>query len=197
MTKLALMRHAPTVWNAEGRIQGRSDIPLSPAGRTAASQWRLPAFLFTRRRLSSPLCRALETAALVGMADPEIEPRLAEMDWGQWEGSTLAELRRSDPDAMTANEAAGLDFRPAGGESPRDVRQRLGSLVKDLAADGRDTVAVTHRGVMRAALSLATGWDLFEASPVSIPRYGLLMLTLETANVPSLDEPAVLDLGGA
>ncbi len=184
------MRHGPTAWNADGRVQGRMDPPLSPAGRAAVAGWRLPPSTASWRRLSSPLTRALETAELAGLANPEIEPRLVEMDWGLWEGRTLAGLRRDAPRAMAANEAAGLDFRPAGGESPREVRRRLAHLVGDLLADGRDTIAVTHRGVMRAALSLATGWDFSGAPPLGIPRYGWLMLTLEPAGRVAVEDAA-------
>ncbi len=194
--KLALLRHAQTKWNEAGRLQGLSDIGLSRTGRTAARAWRLPGHLHGWRRLSSPLLRALETAALTGLADPEIEPRLREMDWGDWEGKTLDSLRHADPSAMSANEAAGLDFRPPDGESPRDVRRRLLDLVRDLAADGRHTVAVTHRGVMRAALSAATGWDFTGAPPIRMPRYGLLMLTVDDNAAVVPDDPPVIATGG-
>ena len=195
--KLALLRHAPTTWNEAGRIQGLSDIRLSRAGRAAARTWRLPDRLHDWRRLSSPLQRALETAELAGLRDPEIDPRLREMDWGDWEGETLDSLRHADPSAMANNEAAGLDFRPAAGESPREVRHRLLELVRDLAADGRNTVAVTHRGVMRAALSAATGWDFTGAPPVRMPRYGLLMLEVDDNAMLSPDDPLVIATGGA
>lgn len=195
--KLALLRHAPTRWNEAGRIQGLSDIRLSRAGRAAVRAWRLPDRLYGWRRLSSPLVRALETAALAGLGDPEIDPRLREMDWGDWEGKTLDGLRHVDPPAMATNEAAGLDFRPADGESPREVRDRFLDLVRDLAADDRDTVAVTHRGVMRAALSAATGWDFTGAPPVRMPRYGLLMLTVDDHAILSPDDPPVIATGGA
>ncbi|MDE0243031.1 MAG: histidine phosphatase family protein [bacterium] len=194
--KLALLRHAPTTWNKEGRLQGLSDIQLSRAGRAAARGWRLPDRLYAWRRISSPLLRALETAALTGLQDPEIDPRLREMDWGNWEGQTLDSLRHADPTAMATNEAAGLDFRPPDGESPREVRSRLLDLVRDLGADGRDTVAVTHRGVMRAALSAATGWDFTGAPPVRMPRYGLLMLTMDDNAALFPDDPPVIATGG-
>ena len=139
----------------------------------------------------------METAALAGLRDPEIDPRLREMDWGDWEGETLDSLRHADPSAMATNEAAGLDFRPSGGESPREVRHRLFDLVRDLAADGRDTVAVTHRGVMRAALSAATGWDFTGAPPVRMPRYGLLMLRVDDGATLTPDDPLVIATGGA
>ena len=85
---------------------------------------------------------------------------LVEMDWGLWQGMTLAELRAADPEGMRRNESRGLDFRPDGGESPREVRARVARWLAALAADGPPLVVVTHKGVIRAALSLATGWDM-------------------------------------
>src|SRR3546814_19841125 len=59
-----------------------------------------------------------------------------------------------------ANEARGLDFRPPGGESPRDVQDRLRPLLAELADAGEDVVAVSHKGVLRALYALASGWDM-------------------------------------
>src|SRR5204863_9726600 len=105
----------------------------------------------------SPGRRARQTAALLGASDVMVTDALVEMDWGAYEGRTLAELRR-DPD-FGANESRGLDFQPPGGESPRAVARRLGRWIATLE-DGPPVLAVTHKGVIRAALSLATGWDL-------------------------------------
>ena len=97
----------------------------------------------------------METARLLGL-DPKPEPRLIEMAWGEWEGQ---EPRRrcapSSATAMAENEARGLDFRPPGGESPRDVQARLRPLLAELE---RPTIFVTHKGVLRALYALATGW---------------------------------------
>lgn len=164
--RLALLRHAPTEWNRAGRIQGRSEVPLSEAGRAAAASWILPPPTDRWRRVVSPLGRARETANLLqpplGAA---IEPRLVEMDWGQWEGRTLADLRRELGDEMIKREVAGLDFRAPGGESPRDVQHRLLPWLAELAADGADTMAITHKGVVRALYSLATSWDMTAREP--------------------------------
>jgi probable phosphoglycerate mutase len=90
------------------------------------------------------------------------------MDWGAWEGRTLAGLRDEFGTEMTANEGRGLDFRPPGGESPRDVQRRLRPLLAELAAAGAATVAVTHKGVIRAAYALASGWDLTGRPPAKL-----------------------------
>ncbi|MFQ5775444.1 MAG: histidine phosphatase family protein [Kiloniellaceae bacterium] len=170
MTPLVAIRHGPTDWTASGRLQGRADRPLSPAGRAAVRAWRLPPDLAGAAWdwLSSPLARARETAALLrGSAMPPArpEPALIEMDWGEWEGNRLAALRAEGGARMAAAEARGLDLRAPGGESPRAVQARLRPLLAAVAAAGRPAVAVTHKGVIRALYALATGWDMTGAPP--------------------------------
>jgi probable phosphoglycerate mutase len=162
---LLLLRHGATAWNELGRIQGRHDEPLSPAGRAGLAGCRVPAPWRDGEWVTSPLRRAAQTAALLGAPRVSCAAALTEMDWGEWEGCTLGELRRRDSEGMRRNEARGLDFRPPAGESPRDVCARLAAWVRELDAAGPALVAVTHKGVIRAALSLATGWDLSEDYP--------------------------------
>jgi probable phosphoglycerate mutase len=162
VTLLALIRHMPTAWNAAGRLQGSKDVPLPI---DTAADWRVPAGLNDFRWMTSPLHRAVETARRLGIAEPSIDPRLAEMGWGLWEGETLAGLRTRLGSDMAANEAEGLDFRPPGGESPREVQARLMPLLAEIAQAGRPTAAVTHKGVIRAVLALATGWNMRDKPP--------------------------------
>lgn len=161
MTPLLVIRHAATDWNAAGLIQGRADPGLSAAGRAQAATARLPAGWADARCLSSPLIRAMETARLLGLA-PRAEPRLIEMDWGGWEGESLKSLRARLGEVMAENEGRGLDFRPPGGESPRDVQDRLRPLLAQL---GGPTIAVTHKGVLRALYALAAGWPMTGKAP--------------------------------
>ena len=72
----------------------------------------------------SPRQRARETAKILGL-DPIIEPTLAEMSWGEWEGRRIPDLRAEYGETMAENERRGLDFTPPGGESPRDVQKRV------------------------------------------------------------------------
>jgi probable phosphoglycerate mutase len=153
---LLVIRHGATDWNAAGRIQGRTDRPLSEAGRRGLMTANLPEAWVGAKCLSSPLTRALETARLLRL-EPRPEPRLIEMDWGEWEGRTLAQLRVKLGEGMALNEARGLDFRPPGGESPRDVQERLRPLLRRLSGP---TIAITHKGVLRALYALATGWNM-------------------------------------
>jgi broad specificity phosphatase PhoE len=164
--RVCLIRHSSTGWSESGRIQGQTDIPLSPRGRAEILAWRLPSGFGEAVCRTSPLARARETAAILGFAATPTDARLAEMRWGMFEGRTLAELRAEHGEAMRELEALGLDFRPPGGESPRQVAERLAGCLRELAATGRDHVLVTHKGVLRASLVLAVGWDMRGKPPV-------------------------------
>jgi broad specificity phosphatase PhoE len=153
---ILMLRHAATDWNEQGRVQGRTDRPLSEAGRASLAGRGLPEEWIGADCLCSPLLRARQTAECLGLA-PRIDARLVEMHWGDWEGCRIADLRREGGAAMAANEARGLDFCPPGGESPRDVQARLMPLLAELT---RPTIIVTHKGVLRAAYALASGWDM-------------------------------------
>jgi probable phosphoglycerate mutase len=117
------------------------------------------------RIVTSPLKRCVQTAALLGAPDAPREPRLIEMDWGDWEGQTIASLRERLGDEMRENEARGLDFRPPNGESPREVLLRVRTWLREVATP---TLAVTHRGVIRAVLAQATGWDMRGRPPFKL-----------------------------
>jgi probable phosphoglycerate mutase len=82
------------------------------------------------------------------------------MSFGGWEGRTLSELRSIHGPVMAETEGRGLDFRAPGGESPRDVQNRLQPWLQELIADESDILAITHKGVMRALYALASGWDM-------------------------------------
>jgi broad specificity phosphatase PhoE len=160
MKRVALIRHGLTAWNEAGRIQGHRDLPLSAQGILQVREWRVPKILVGARCYASPLLRARQTAHELGFTNCTIAPEIIEMDWGEWEGQTLRDLRDRNSESMRANEARGLDLRAPGGESPREVRERLYRFVEDIADSGERSLLVTHKGVIRAAVSLATGWDL-------------------------------------
>ncbi len=169
MLIVSFLRHGSTAWNEQGRMQGRRDVPLSAAGRAEVARWRLPAADESPVAwISSPLARAVETCRLLGADALALAPELIEMDWGEWEGQRLADLRARLGDAFTGNEARGLDFRPPGGESPRDVIVRVTRWLDRVAQRDRPTIAVTHNGVLRALLALATGWSMTGKPPVRL-----------------------------
>ncbi len=188
MIPFVLIRHGPTLWNLEKRLQGHMDEPLSPDGRLEVATWRLPEALAGHRWLVSPLGRARQTAELLGVEDPEIEPRLKEMSWGEWEGKRLPDLRDSLGPSMVDLENRGLDLRPPGGESPRLVQERLKPLLCEIARDGRPTAAVCHRGVIRALFALASGWDMMGKPPVKIRNACYHRFLLDAEGRPLVEE---------
>lgn len=186
MTLLAVLRHGPTEWSACRRLQGRRDIPLSPAGRAAVAAWRLPSALAGCAWLTSPLRRAVETAEDLGVA-AEREARLIEMAWGEWEGLTLAALAALPGAALAERAAAGLDFQPPGGESPRQVQARLKPLLAELARGGAPVAAVTHKGVIRALFALASGWDMLGKAPARLDWQSAHLFRLDAAGRPAVE----------
>ena len=190
--RLFVIRHGPTSWNEEQRLQGRADIPLSPAGRRQVTALQLPLEFQQILWRVSPLGRALETLCMLGIEEPVGEPRLVEMDWGNWEGRKVEELRAEFGDEMQRNEDRGLDFRPPRGESPREVQERLIPLLRELGRAGGISGAVTHKGVIRALYALATDWPMLGKPPHRLDWraaqiFGVAedgSITLERLNVP-------------
>jgi probable phosphoglycerate mutase len=159
------VRHGETNWNVTGRLQGRRDVPLNARGRAQAMHCgEILRELFTRDGssvsamdfVSSPLGRARTTMELVraplGLpADGyRIEPQLAEIAFGDWEGFTIAQLHTRDPQRIAAREHDKWHFVPPGGESYQAVSARVREWYEGLA---RDTVAVAHGGTARGLLA--------------------------------------------
>jgi 2,3-bisphosphoglycerate-dependent phosphoglycerate mutase len=165
----AILRHAATAWNEQGRLQGMTDTPLSAAGEAAARGWRLPAPVDRWTRVCSPLLRARRTAELVRPAAAvAVDSRLREMSFGIWEGRTVADLRARGGEAFVAAERMGLDFHPPGGESPRMTMTRIGNWVAEIAAHREPVIAVSHKAAIRALLALATSWDMTGRQPMKL-----------------------------
>ena len=125
MVRLALVRHGETIWNAENRYAGSTDIPLSPRGLEQAEQlanWASSAGLAAI--WVSPLLRARQTAApserVTGLA-ARVDSRLREIHFGQGEGLTNEEIRQSFPEAFAAFQSDPVAHHLPGGEDPRDV----------------------------------------------------------------------------
>ncbi len=187
MTPLALFRHGLTQWNIDGRLQGRADLPLCAEGIAALQGRRFPAAFAGARVYVSPLARAIETATLLGLRDLTIEPRLIEMDWGRYEGRTLPEIVAAGGTAFALNEARGLDFRPPGGESPRDLQARLSPWLREITDRAAPVLAITHKGVIRALLAQAFDWDMTGEAPVRIDWSAVQTLRVDDHGQPRPD----------
>ncbi len=184
MTEIAFLRHGRTAWNEDGRLTGRADIALSPEGETEIGRRRLPDGFSGLTWHVSPLRRARETAELLGLCDLRVEPRLIEMDFGAYEGKTLATLREELGTAMQANEDRGLDFQPPGGESPRTVQARLRPFLQNLVSQGGRHGAICHKSVIRCVFALAYDWPMLGRPPVKLRWNCLHLFTLDDGGRP-------------
>jgi probable phosphoglycerate mutase len=159
------IRHGETDWNVSGRLQGRHDVPLNARGRTQAMHCgEILQELFARDGrnaaeldfVSSPLGRARTTMELLraplGLpADGyRIEPQLAEIAFGEWEGFTIAQLHSRDPQRIAAREQDKWHFVPPGGESYEAVFKRMRQWYEGLVCD---TIAVAHGGTARGLIA--------------------------------------------
>src|SRR5438128_4001040 len=158
------IRHGETSWNAEGRLQGTLDIPLNELGRKqAAHAGQVLAGLLAQdgrdkhdlTYVASPLGRARATMDFVrevlGLpaGDYALDDRLREIGYGEWEGSTLAEMQVRDPDLFAKRQTAKWTVSPPAGESYVQVQARMQDWYNSLR---QDTVSVAHGGTARALM---------------------------------------------
>ncbi|MBN1440366.1 MAG: histidine phosphatase family protein [Anaerolineales bacterium] len=170
MTRVLLIRHGQTEWNRVDRFRGRADVPLNKAGlhqaaataERVSSEWK-PAAVY-----SSPLSRSMGTAKAV--ADRcglpvEICRGLGDIDYGRWQGLTVAEARSRWPADVDAWFAEPHRARIPGGESVAAVRARATQAVRRAACSHPDQtiVLVSHVVVIRTILldALNATWDRF------------------------------------
>ena len=184
--KLALVRHGPTGWNALGRIQGHTDIPLSDEGLAKMRGLLPPASFAQARAFASPLLRARQTAEALGLTDLTFDARLMEQNWGRWEGMSTAEIVMRDGKDAFIKAGRKLRFRPPGGESTQELHDRVAAFLKDVAQEESDAIAVAHLGVLRAAYTLASGWDMGAPMPPELDISKALILSLTCEGVSTI-----------
>ena len=172
-----LVRHGPTEWSESGRHTGSTDVPLTEAGRAAAIALapRLANHEFALV-LVSPATRARNTAELAGFAGAEVEPALAERDYGDFEGHTTVEIR-----ARGGEWAAWTAWTGAmpGGESLPAAGIRAGRvLARADAADG-DVLLFGHGHQLRILAAVALGLDPGVAARFMLDAAGISVIGSE------------------
>lgn len=177
MGEVVLVRHGETDWSRANRHTGRTEIPLTDAGRRDAEHLRpvLAAREFARV-LCSPLGRARETSELVGFPDPELRDELMEWDYGEYEGLTTEEVREHRPGWTIWTGGC------RGGEDVDDVGRRVDPVVEELHRAEGDVVVFAHGHLLRI---VTARW--LELPPVegrhllfATGRYGVLGWERET-----------------
>ena len=160
------VRHGLTDWNLAGRLQGQHDIPLNERGRLqAVESANILRGLMEREGVSpehydyvsSPLLRASETMEIMrktlGLATTgyAIEPRLAELAFGRWEGLSYADVLKSDRAVVARREENKWRFMPPGGESYEQLAARVAAWY---ATVKQDIVVAAHGGTARALVAI-------------------------------------------
>ncbi|MEM7506594.1 MAG: histidine phosphatase family protein [Pseudomonadota bacterium] len=186
MTRVALLRHYPTDWNGEHRLQGQVDRPLTSAAEDALRALRLPDDLAAVRVISSTLHRAIQTARLLGR-EPSTDPRLMEVAWGDWEGCRAEDLQADPSSGFMPTGEMPWDMRPPGGESRKDAWARTRPALAEIADDPAPALIVTHKALMRVILQIAHDHQ----SAPEIKRGRLYPLTLREDGRPVAPGPVM------
>jgi len=187
-----LIRHGQTAWTLSGAHTGRTDLPLTDAGREnaqAAGRW-LAGRKFALV-LTSPLSRARETCRLAGYGDvAQVDPNLAEWDYGDYEGRTTAEIRKDRPDWSLWREG------PLHGETVEQVGARAEAVLARISNIDGDVALFAHGHLLRILTSRWLGLSpdcgrMFALATATVSTLGferdnhvILQWNLPTATVP-------------
>jgi broad specificity phosphatase PhoE len=203
MLELICVRHGRTAWNAELRFQGQTNVPLDDEGRTQA---RMLALQLRATELdaaiSSDLDRCVETATIILREHPGVTLRLdsdlREMNFGEWEGLTWAQIVKSDPKLAVDGFSRPKLYAPPGGETFEGVLARAARVVarvREESPAGSRVLLVTHAGVLHALLRVVLGGGAGEQevrfNPGAVTRFALEAGA--PGRVLALNETAVAD----
>lgn len=154
MTRLLLIRHAESEWNAQQRWQGRADPPLSEVGRREARRAGRSLRDAIDAVVASPQIRAHETAQIIaaelGLGPVPTEAGLREVDVGLFSGLTAEEVEQRFPREIAAWRTRDINFTAPGGESRADMLERALEALHRIAAErvGKRVLVLTHGGVI-------------------------------------------------
>lgn len=154
MTKLLIVRHGQSEWNALGRWQGQADPPLTDVGENQAKKATKKLGLFDSI-VSSPLQRAKNTASIIseitGVGPVTTEVGLMERDAGPWQGLTRIEIEKGWPGFLDSG------HRPEGYESDPDLLLRIFEVLKKISKSSKNSdsiLIVSHAGIVHALENL-------------------------------------------
>ncbi|OYV40457.1 MAG: hypothetical protein B7Z80_04500 [Rhodospirillales bacterium 20-64-7] len=177
-SRLGLVRHGATNWTLAGRYQGHANPPLCATGIAQAASLGLrlraePAGMI----VTSPLMRARQTADILaealGLSAPQIDPDLTEMNFGDWEGLTQAEVKARWPQVLRAWKQTPYAIRLPGGEILPEMRERVRAGLRRWHGQPGQVLLVTHAVWIRLACiengeAIAEEFRNIEVAPASV-----------------------------
>lgn len=168
MTRVVLVRHGESAWQAENRYSGTSDIPMTPRGFRQAERlatWAKGAGLAAvwTSTLSRARLTGQDSATAAGVP-LRVDARLRELDFGDGEGLTSGEMADRFPADLRAFRADPVAGHLPGGEEPAAAARRFTACLRDIAAahSGERVLVVAHSTVIRLALCELLGVPLRE-----------------------------------
>ncbi|MFQ5946907.1 MAG: histidine phosphatase family protein [Anaerolineae bacterium] len=189
--RLFLVRHAESVWNADRRFQGRTNVGLSDEGvQQAAALERVLSRRSVRAIYASPLARARETAEVVarGQGLPiTVVDELRELSLGTWEGRTVDDVLATEGQAYWSWKERPYDCPPPEGEHLEDVARRVLPVMEGIVAthpDGEEALVVSHGGVI----------SVYVCHLLGLPMNALWQLAIHNASLSVVQPPRVLTL---
>jgi probable phosphoglycerate mutase len=183
--KLLLIRHAPTDWNQRRLYQGRTDIPLTPEIQKELQSLRVLEKFAKWNLYSSPLMRARQTATAIFHREPVLVSEAVERHYGELEGQVIP-VASTEMSKENQYGWLGLDHRPRGGESMREVQLRMAMFLQRFSEDGQDGILVTHKGVIQALLAQALNWEMNSKRPFKADYSKGQLLEIRDGGIPHL-----------
>jgi len=165
MARIILVRHGRTAWNKGEIFRGTADVPLDDQGRkeaACAADWLRGETIHAA--YCSPLSRTVETAEIILKphgVPAERHPGLIDLNYGDWQGKSRAEVKSLYPDLVSQWETAPHTVTFPNGESLENVRRRSLSAVQEIASrhDGRTVLVAAHRVVNKVLIAALLGLD--------------------------------------
>ncbi len=181
MPSLYLIRHGRTEWNRLWRIQGDLDVPLDEEGRRQAGALAKALEAVPLRMVyASPMQRAVETASAIaaGHGLPlQLDPRLKERNWGQYQGMRREEAALAYAEAEADLRADPRSARPPGGESFIELTERSEAALREIVAKEEGAIAVVcHGGTIVAGLMALLGLDSWPRTRFVIDNASISLL---------------------
>lgn len=166
-----LFRHGETIWNSEKRVQGHGDSPLTAKGISTLREWAMHLALENWQHiLCSDLGRVRQTVDILNEVlniPVSIDSNLREQNWGQWEGMRVRDVYDKYSEELACQSRLGWDFRPPGGESRIEVRNRFFQALEDhrQRTDVKNILVVCHLGVIKCAIYSVAKRKFLENEP--------------------------------
>lgn len=197
-TTLDFLRHGEPVGGKKYR--GQTDDPLSEKGwaqMRAATAGEQP----WTALVSSPLsrCKSFADAIALDLGLPvEVDPRLAEVRFGIWEGQTAEQLKQADPDCIMNFKRDPVANRPKDAEPLADFYARVAAAYEAIGQThaGQHVLVVAHAGVIRMALCHALGLPYERAYRINVGSAGMARIKLESRGGQRFDSLMWLSRGG-